>query len=383
MVEMMTLPFDAQRDALVRGGVADTVALDAARPVTAAPRSVLVPSRTLLPVAEAAARVERRGRQVVLGHLEYDELADFVPIDAVTLPDAPAYLVLDVDLGAASRNVRPEDALRDILAAGRSPLTLDEGIALVLQQPEAIATNWGFSMAGSRRGDQRVPAFWISEGGQLGWCWDANRTRGRHRVVWGGVPRRRASPAAAPGSRAALSFRVDDRRARRDAAIGCGHARRRRECALRSVDQGGSRPFSTTRTSRRRPGRTGLASVPRRAWSAAGFRSRDQRDRQGHADAGRGQRGPTAYGRDTTMAPCSCGSARTRRARRGRGRPGRGAGAEQGRTELRRRRCSSARDATGEFSVRLAVDSDRLDPVPTGLHRDPGGRRHHHAHPIC
>ena len=30
-------------------------------------------------------------------------------------------------------------------------------------------------MAGSRRGDQRVPAFWVSEGRpKLGWCWDRN-----------------------------------------------------------------------------------------------------------------------------------------------------------------------------------------------------------------
>jgi hypothetical protein len=56
-----------------------------------------------------------------------------------------------------------------------SPLTIDEGVALLLQQPEAIARNWGFSAAGSRRGDQRVPAFWISEGRpKLGWCWERN-----------------------------------------------------------------------------------------------------------------------------------------------------------------------------------------------------------------
>lgn len=139
------------------------------------PQSVQVVSRSVVPVADMAARVERRGRPVVLGHLEPHELDAFRPIDAVVLPDAPSYVVLDVDLGAGSRNVRPEDALRDILAAGRSPLTLDEGIALVLQQPEAIATNRGFSMAGSRRGDQRVPAFWVSEGRpKLGWCWDRN-----------------------------------------------------------------------------------------------------------------------------------------------------------------------------------------------------------------
>jgi hypothetical protein len=140
-----------------------------------APSSVAVESRAVTPVAAAAARITRRGRGVVLGHLEPDELDGFRPIPAVELPDAPRYRIVDVDLGAGSRNVRPEDALRDILAAGRSPLTLDEGIALVLQEPEAIAPNHGFSMPGSRRGDQRVPALWISRGRpKLGWCWDRN-----------------------------------------------------------------------------------------------------------------------------------------------------------------------------------------------------------------
>ena len=176
MVDMMTLTLDDQVAALRSRGIAiDAAALAPVRTVAPAERSVLVLARAALPVADAAAGIERRGRPVVLGQLEPADLAAFVPIAPVRVPDATAYLALDVDLGAASRNVRPEDALRDLLAAGRSPLTLDEGIALVLQQPEAIARNWGFSMAGSRRGDQRVPAFWISEGRpKLGWCWDRN-----------------------------------------------------------------------------------------------------------------------------------------------------------------------------------------------------------------
>ena len=173
---MMTLTFDEQVQALLDRGVIDDAArLEPARPAAPVERSVLVPGRDVVPVAAAAARIERRGKPVVLGHLEPDELDGFLPIDAVRLPSGPAYVAVDVDLGTGSRNVRPEDALRDILAAGRSPLTIDEGIALVLQQPEAIATNWGFSAAGSRRGDQRVPAFWISAGRpKLGWCWDGN-----------------------------------------------------------------------------------------------------------------------------------------------------------------------------------------------------------------
>jgi hypothetical protein len=180
MVEMATMAFDEQVTTLLQRGLVDDEAafrrtLESARPAEPVARSVLTVSREVVPVAVAAARVERRGRPVVLGHLTPDDLDTFLPIDAVRLPDVPAYLAVDVDLGADSRNVPPEDALHDILDAGRSPLTLDEGIALVLQQPEVIARNWGFSMAGSRRGDQRVPAFWISEGRpKLGWCWDGN-----------------------------------------------------------------------------------------------------------------------------------------------------------------------------------------------------------------
>jgi hypothetical protein len=177
---MLPLSFDDQAAAFLGRGLADDEArlratLEAARPAEPAERSVLAVSRAVVPVAHAAARIERRGKEVVLGHLVPEDLAAFEPIDAVDVPDAGAYLVLDVDLGAGSCNVSPKAALREILAAGRSPLTLDEGVALVLQQPEVIARNWGFSMAGSRRGDQRVPAFWISEGRpKLGWCWDRN-----------------------------------------------------------------------------------------------------------------------------------------------------------------------------------------------------------------
>jgi hypothetical protein len=180
MVEMSTHSFDEQADALTALALTDDerafrAALEVARPAGPHECSVLTPARELISPARLAARIERRERPLVLGQMKPDEIATYVPIEAVTLPDGLAYLALDVDLGAGSRNVRPEDALRDLLAAGRSPLTIDEGIALVLQQPEAIDRNWGFSMAGSRRGDQRVPAFWISEGRpKLGWCWDRN-----------------------------------------------------------------------------------------------------------------------------------------------------------------------------------------------------------------
>ena len=180
MIDVLSRPFDQQVDALVSlAGSDDAAALRAALATAgwslSRERSVLTPARSLIPLATSAARVTRDGRALVLGHLTFDDLETFEPIASVRLPAAAAYVAVDVDLGAGSRNVRPEDALRDILAAGRSPLTIDEGVALLLQQPAAIQPGWGFSMAGSRRADQRVPAFWVSEGRpKLGWCWDRN-----------------------------------------------------------------------------------------------------------------------------------------------------------------------------------------------------------------
>jgi hypothetical protein len=180
MIDVLTRPFEHQVDALVSlVGSDDRAALRAAVATACVEpepeRSVLTPARSLVPLARSAARVTRDGRALVLGHLTFDDLETFEPIASVRVPAAAAYVAVDIDLGAGSRNVRPEDALRDILAAGRSPLTIDEGVALLLQQPTAIQPNWGFSMAGSRRADQRVPAFWVSEGRpKLGWCWDRN-----------------------------------------------------------------------------------------------------------------------------------------------------------------------------------------------------------------
>ncbi|GIH04132.1 hypothetical protein Rhe02_21990 [Rhizocola hellebori] len=101
------------------------------------------------------------------------EPKNFVPV--VEVPKAKAYLVFDVDRGEEYRNVRPEDAVAAITARGRSPLTIEEGLALITHHPEMLEKNKCFMLAGSRCGDRRVPALWISEGApKLGWCWAGN-----------------------------------------------------------------------------------------------------------------------------------------------------------------------------------------------------------------
>jgi hypothetical protein len=135
---------------------------------------VIAVSRDVVSAGDAIRRVERDGASAI-SVLDDDELARFMPIEGVELPDGPAYLLVDVDTGHETRNVRPDDALVSIRAAGRSPLTIEEGIAVVTHHPETIARNDGWSLLASRCGDRRVGALWISKGApKLGWCWAGN-----------------------------------------------------------------------------------------------------------------------------------------------------------------------------------------------------------------
>lgn len=103
------------------------------------------------------------------------DIGRFEAIGGVDVPDRHAYLVLGVTRGDEYRNTRPDDALAAITARGRTPLTVDEGIAFITAFPGALEKNHCFSLLGSRCGDRRVPALWISERApKLGWCWAGN-----------------------------------------------------------------------------------------------------------------------------------------------------------------------------------------------------------------
>ena len=98
--------------------------------------------------------------------------AEFSAIAELEIPDAPSYLLVDFDPGSEFFDVTPDDALPRILAGGRSPLTVDEGVAVLTHFPQVLVEENAFSLLGSRRGDRRVPALWLSRGRpRLGWCW--------------------------------------------------------------------------------------------------------------------------------------------------------------------------------------------------------------------
>jgi hypothetical protein len=103
------------------------------------------------------------------------DLATYHPLPELGVPAGAAYLLVGVERGDEFCGVKPEEALPVIRARGRTPLTIDEGIAVVTHLPALLEKNKCFMLSGSRRRDRRVPAMWISERApKLGWCWDGN-----------------------------------------------------------------------------------------------------------------------------------------------------------------------------------------------------------------
>jgi len=132
---------------------------------------VIVVSGELAPTDQAIALVDLGGKQGFTD-MDAEDLRRFVPIEGVDVPDGPVYLIVDVDTGADTLSVTPDDAIDTIAGQGRSPLTIDEGLALATHHPELLRTRNCFSMLGSRCGDRRVTTIWLSKGRpRLGWCW--------------------------------------------------------------------------------------------------------------------------------------------------------------------------------------------------------------------
>lgn len=135
---------------------------------------VLVLKAAVIPPASAMPLLESDGRRGYTSMAPHD-LEKFQPIDSLQIPAGTAYLLVDVDTGKSTLNATPDKALEIIMGQERSPLTIDEGIAVVAQYPNILKANNAFYMLGSRGGDRRVTALWVSDGKpRLGWCWAGN-----------------------------------------------------------------------------------------------------------------------------------------------------------------------------------------------------------------
>lgn len=134
---------------------------------------VIVISRDLVPTQTVMDKVvDGRGRTGVV-NMDPVTPDGFKPKAGVEVPAGSAYLLADIDLGAEFLDVRPKDALTVIEAAGRLPMTIDEGVAVMTQFGDALQTHNAFQLLASREDSQRIPSIWRSyDRPRLGWCWD-------------------------------------------------------------------------------------------------------------------------------------------------------------------------------------------------------------------
>ncbi|MCV2491177.1 DUF5701 family protein [Geodermatophilus sp. YIM 151500] len=134
---------------------------------TGVPFVVVLPD---LPVVDVLGAVHTLGGS---GFTTMDaaDLARFRPLPEIDVPSGP-YLLLDVDTGPETLDQTPADVLPRITGAGRSPLTVAEGLSVLVSDPGVLRARNCFSLAGSRCGDKRVPALWVSaRRPRLGWCY--------------------------------------------------------------------------------------------------------------------------------------------------------------------------------------------------------------------
>ena len=127
----------AQAEALVTLGVHELVGLTARslRSVAASspPGSLLVSGAR----ASALAPLMRRGDRAGLVVVDMVDVDDFGPTPEAVAPPVPS-VVEGTDRGDEFAARTPAEVLPELLAAGRSPLTVEEGLHWVLVQPEVL-----------------------------------------------------------------------------------------------------------------------------------------------------------------------------------------------------------------------------------------------------
>jgi len=106
--------------------------------------------------------------------MSVDEIKGFKPIEGVKIPNGKAYLAIDIETGKTTLGKTPDEAIKKIKSEDRSPLTLEEGVALITHHPEILKDHYVWA-PGSRHGVDGVAVLWLNEGKpKLNWNWANN-----------------------------------------------------------------------------------------------------------------------------------------------------------------------------------------------------------------
>ncbi|RBP97728.1 hypothetical protein CRD60_05725 [Bifidobacterium aemilianum] len=136
---------------------------------------LLVPTHELVSPESLIARTSIN-RQAGFTTMPPRDIASFLPQPGFEPPEGPFYLAIDPHTGTAYVNREPDVARKLIDSDERTPLTLEEGLAIATQHPDWLVRKNGFNLLGSRSNDGRVPSIWMSQNApRLGAVWPNSR----------------------------------------------------------------------------------------------------------------------------------------------------------------------------------------------------------------
>jgi hypothetical protein len=171
-------------------GLSEAALRDLAAVLPDVDQGIIAIHPSLVPASRLAHLLSRAGKPGFVV-VDMTDLDDFIPRPEINIPERPLYLIQQLERGDEMSNWSPDEALPEIHTRGRSPLTVNEGISWLLQDPEQLQPNYCFMCLASRkpkgtRLDAQTPAIWISGGTgrdgrenrdapKVGWCWAGNR----------------------------------------------------------------------------------------------------------------------------------------------------------------------------------------------------------------
>ena len=128
-------------------------------------------------VADMSAAAFRALARPLIHALEHTDLgSNILLIPTREPPEGPFYLVVEPHTGTCYINREPDVARKLIDSDERTPLTLEEGLAIATQHPDWLEIKNGFNLLGSRSADGRVPSIWMSQNApRLGAVWPNSR----------------------------------------------------------------------------------------------------------------------------------------------------------------------------------------------------------------
>lgn len=122
-------------------------------------------------IPNSSLSIEKQMEMVQNGIMKGKSYLESSNITTVVQTPKEPYYIFDVEDGTATLGTAPQGAVKQFTEHNRSPLTAEEGIALVLHYPVILRHHY-INLPGSRHGDDEVTALWLSGGKpKLNWDW--------------------------------------------------------------------------------------------------------------------------------------------------------------------------------------------------------------------